>query len=354
MHEILSDARFDSLTPQGVELQPPYDVQRANTGLVAPGIPPPDWLSRLLEMVPVQGHLDLRCSYGVPWVIDQTRAEPGEIHYHILVGGSAVLEDLSGAPPQQLSAGDILLVPHGGRHKLHDGSGAPPSPAHKRATLNLVISENSGSGDRVDLLCGRFIFPPQHERLLRDHLPQSLVVHAFKQPSDNGPPARAQLLNLVQLMWRESVLEGLGGRVMLNALTTALFALTLRVASESHEAPPGLLALAAYPRLAPALTALFREPARAWTLPQLARLCHLSRATFARQFQDRLGRSASDLLTDIRMTLAANTLRKSSVSTAAVADMVGYQSEAAFQRAFKQRMGITPAQWRRAKDSSAD
>ena len=124
-------------------------------------------------------------------------------------------------------------------------------------------------------------------------------------------PNAAQLPGLVALMRRESALEGLGGRAMLNALSTALFALTLRVASESHEAPSGVLALAAHPRLAPALTALFQEPARAWTLPQLARLCHLSRATFARQFQERLGRSASDLLTDIRMTLAANELRKS-------------------------------------------
>jgi AraC family transcriptional regulator, activator of mtrCDE len=196
--------------------------------------------------------------------------------------------------------------------------------------LNLIISENSGAGDRVDLLCGRFILTPQH--LLRDYLPLRLVVRAFKHRSDNEPPAGAQLLRLVELMRGESVLESLGGRAMLNALSTALFALTLRVASESHEAPSGLLALAAHPRLAPALTALFREPARAWTLPQLARLCHLSRATFARQFQERLGRSASDLLTDIRMTLAANELRKSSVSTEAVADMVGYQSEAAFQR----------------------
>jgi AraC family transcriptional activator of mtrCDE len=305
-------------------------------------------------MVPVQGHLDLRCSYGVPWVIDQARAAPGEIHYHILVRGSAVLEDPSGGPPQQLTAGDILLVPHGAPHKLHDGSGEPAAPARKRATPNLIISENAGTGDRVDLLCGRFLLTPQHEHLLRDNLPQRLVVHAFEHAAANKPPVRAQLLGLVQIMWRESVLEGLGGRAMLNALTTALFALTLRVASESHDAPSGLLALAAHPRLAPALTALFREPARAWTLPQLARLCHLSRATFARQFQDRLGRSASDLLTDIRMTLAANELRKSSVSTAAVADMVGYQSEAAFQRAFKQRMGVTPAQWRRAKGPPPD
>jgi AraC-like DNA-binding protein len=175
------------------------------------------------------------------------------------VSGSAVLEDPGGGPPQQLMAGDILLIPDGTEHKLHDGSGTTPSPARKRATLNLIISENSGTGARVDLLCGRFLLTPH-----------------------------------------------------------------------------------------------FGDPSRPWTLPELARLCHLSRATFARQFQERLGRSASDLLTDIRMTMAANELRKSSLSTGAVADMVGYRSEAAFQRAFKQRMGVTPAQWRRAGDDSSD
>jgi AraC family transcriptional activator of mtrCDE len=130
---------------------------------------------------------------------------------------------------------------------------------------------------------------------------------------------------------------------MLNALSTALFAITLRLASEVTEPPDGLLALAGNPRLVPALTALFNEPARAWTLPELARRCNMSRATFIRHFQERLGRSASDLLTDIRMTVAANALKTSDMSTGAVAELAGYQSDAAFQRSFKHRMGITPA-----------
>jgi AraC family transcriptional regulator, activator of mtrCDE len=81
----------------------------------------------------------------------------------------------------------------------------------------------------------------------------------------------------------------------------------------------------------------------------------VSRATLARQFQDKLGQSASDLLTEIRMALAASELKRPSVSTAAVAHAVGYQSEPAFQRAFKSRMGMTPAQWRKTQElSSAD
>lgn len=311
--------------------------------------PPLDWLSRLLDMMPVRGHLDLRCFYGAPWRIEQEGAEPGEIPYHAVLAGSAVLDDPAGGRPQHLVAGDILLLSRGSAHVLHDGSGAPAVPARSRGNLNLTISENAGTGDRLDMLCGRFILTPPHDRFLRDSLPDRLVVHAAAHSAATARPGTgAQLAGLVSLMRSESAGESLGGRAMLNALSSAMFALTLRLASETREPPAGLLALVGHPRLAPALAAMLNEPARAWSLPELARLCNMSRATFVRHFQDSLGRSASDLLTDIRMSMAANELKKPSMSTGAVADAVGYQSEAAFQRAFKQRMGLTPAQWRRA------
>jgi AraC family transcriptional activator of mtrCDE len=310
-----------------------------------------DWLSRLFEMMPVRGRLDLRCSYGAPWRIDQGPGEANEIPYHAVVGGSALLEDLAGGkPPLQLKTGDILLLPGNPRHVMHDGSGARAKRAQNHQHLNLVISENSGRGERLDLLCGHFAIAPPHDRLLRTYLPPRLVVHAAT--SSGQPQTAAQLAGLVSLMRGESGDDHLGGRAMLNALSTAMFALVLRLASETDAAPRGLLALAGHPRLAPAVAALFNEPARPWSLPDLARLCNMSRATLARQFQEKLGRSASDLLTDIRMTLAANELRKSSLSTGAVAEEVGYQSEAAFQRAFKSHMGVTPAQWRRMQEPS--
>jgi AraC family transcriptional activator of mtrCDE len=307
-----------------------------------------DWLSRLLDMTPVRGQLDIRCAYGAPWRIDEAPAGAGEIPYHVLLAGSAVLDDPAGGPPQSLEAGDILLIPDGGAHVLHDGSGLPAQAARNSAQLNLIVSENNGGGDRLELLCGRFVLAAPHDRLLRDYLSSRLIVRA-QIPSDGvaDSAARAQLLTLLSLMRDESSADRLGGRALLDALSTALFALTLRIASESASAPSGWPALAAHPRLQPALMALFHQPAHPWTLPELARLCHMSRATLARQFQETLGRSPSDLLTDIRMSLAASMLEKTSESTGAVAESVGYQSEAAFQRVFKQRMGITPARWRR-------
>ncbi|MCP3447310.1 AraC family transcriptional regulator [Bradyrhizobium sp. CCGUVB14] len=311
-----------------------------------------DWLSRLFEMMPVRGRLDLRCAYGAPWRIDQGPGEPNEIPYHAVLAGSAVLEDPSGGRPLKLERGDILLLPSNPRHVMHDGSGAAPLPARNRTSLNFTISENPGSGERLDLLCGHFAIAPPHDRLLRSYLPPRLVVHAGADAGDGD--TAGQLAGLVALMRRESADDRLGGRAMLNALSSAMFALVLRLASLTDDAPRGLLALAGHPRLAPAVAALFKEPARAWSLPELARLCGMSRATLVRQFQEKLGRSAADLLTDIRMALAANELKKSLLSTGAVAEAVGYQSEAAFQRAFKSHIGITPAQWRKSQQPGRD
>jgi AraC family transcriptional activator of mtrCDE len=315
-----------------------------------------DWLSRLLELIPVSGGLDHRCFLAAPWRIDYEPSRPGEIPYHIVLGGSALLEDPGGEPPQKLVAGDIVLLTDGAPHALHDGRGLRALPSHERTTPNLKIIENDGAGERLDMLCGCFIFSPVHERTLRRYFPRRVVVRAAKSGATTTElEATAQVARIVSLMRSESSAENLGGLAMLNALSTALFTLVLRLASEaSWKAPTGLIALAANPQLAPALTALFNEPSRAWTLPGLARLCNMSRATFIRHFQDRLGRSASDLLSDIRMTVAANALKTSDTSTRAVAELAGYQSEAAFQRTFKQRVGVTPAQWRRQARMNGD
>src|ERR1700752_1138371 len=247
-----------------------------------------DWLSRLFEMMPVRGRLDLRCSYGAPWRIDQGLGEANEIPYHAVLAGSATLEDPAGGRPTQLKAGDILLLPGNPRHVMHDGSGAAPLPARNRASLNFTISENLGSDERLDLLCGHFAVAPPHDRLLRSYLPPRPGVHPGTHPGQKQKEPAAQLAGRVSLMRSESADDHLGGRAMLNALSTAMFALALRLASETEDAPRGLLALAGHPRLAPGGAALFNEPARGWSRPELAQLSGMSRAPLARQFQEKL------------------------------------------------------------------
>ena len=308
-----------------------------------------DWLSRLLDLVPVSGRIEHHCLFGAPWRLDLETSGAGEIPYHVVLAGTALLDDPQGGPRLRLSAGDILILPRGTAHSLHDGSGERPSPMRQRFGSAVEIDENDGEGERLDMLCGRFLLSPTHERLLRTYFPERFVARSAAGGQNAASSAtRTQLANLVALMRVEAAEENLGGHAMLNGLSTALFTLTMRLASEALVAPSGLLALARHPRLRPALSALFRHPERAWTLPELASLCGMSRATFVRHFHDRLGRSAADLLTDIRMTVAGKELRRANASVGAVAEAVGYQSEAAFQRAFKRHVGATPAQFRKS------
>jgi len=314
-----------------------------------------DWLSRLLEIVSVAGRLEVRCTFGAPWRVPYERSPLSEIPYHVVLRGSAMLEDGSGGR-HHLTAGDIVLLPGRSEHVLHDGSGNPASPTRDRKQINLTVSENDGTGERLEMLCGRFVISPPHDRLIRRFLPSVLVARAVPQHADASHDTTRQMANLISLMSAESVEDRLGGRAALGALSTALFALTLRLASESGVARTGLLALAGRPRLVAAVTAMFDDPAKPWTLPALAHLCNMSRATFMRHFQDSFGRSAFDLLTELRMSLAANALSQPSATAEAVAGAVGYQSVAAFRRAFARRFGMTPGEWRRSVygDSTAE
>jgi AraC family transcriptional activator of mtrCDE len=313
-----------------------------------------DWLSHLLQIVSVTGQLETRCTYGAPWRVVWGRVAANEIPYHVIVKGRAIFEDPESKTVRELVTGDIVLLPHGAPHVLHDGSGKAPIPTHQHlSSAGWKLSENDGQGERLDLLCGRFFIAPPHDRLIRNYLPANLIAQAMGSHGEEGVgSASNQLASLIGLMRTESAGDRAGGRAILNALSSVLFTLVLRAASDAEEAPEGLLALASHPRLAPAIAAMFADPARPWKLPDLADVCGMSRATFMRHFQDKLGCSALDLLTDLRMSLAANELKKPAISTEAVAETVGYQSVSAFRRVFAERMGMTPGEWRRLAHKS--
>ena len=308
-----------------------------------------DWLSQLLKMITITGQLEVRCVYGAPWRVAWTQSAAHEIPYHVVLKGRAIIEDPETKTARELVGGDIVLLPHGSAHVLHDGGGHAPGPTYNRTGFaGWTLSKNDGQGEHLDMLCGRFFIAPPHDRLIRNYLPTNLVVRAMDVHGEEGiGSASNHLASLVGLMRMESTGDKPGGYAILNALSSALFALAVRAASESELAPAGLLALAGHPRLAPAISAMFANPAQPWNIPDLADLCSMSRATFMRHFRDKLGRSAIELLTDIRMSLAANELKNPAMTTEAVAELVGYQSISAFRRVFAYKMGMTAGQWRR-------
>jgi AraC family transcriptional activator of mtrCDE len=306
-------------------------------------------------MINLTGRLEVRCAYGAPWRVAWPQSALHEIPYHVVLRGRAILEDPETGTTSELESGDIVLLPHGSAHVLHDGSGRTPARTNShQGSAGWILSDNEGRGEALDMLCGRFFIGPPHGRLIRDYLPRALTVRATDGHDGAGAGSTSNhLASLLGLMRLESASDQPGGQTIFNSLSLALFTLVLRAASESEQVATGLLSLAGHSRLAPAISAMFADPARPWSLSDLAGLCSMSRATFMRHFQEKLGRSAMELLADIRMGLAANELKKPVMTTEAVADIVGYRSVAAFRHAFTDKMGMTPGQWRRlARDSA--
>jgi AraC family transcriptional activator of mtrCDE len=294
-----------------------------------------DTLSHLLTLYPVRTALDVRCHYGAPWVLDQPASPDGVAPYHLIARGSALVD---GADGLELQAGDIIVFPHGGAHRLYIGDAAQASPVHKQAG-QLRFESNGGDGPATDILCGEFRFDPDGGGLLAA-LPAMLVVRTADQPDAQA------LRHLIGILQAEAETPRAGSAAVLRQLSSALFALLIRAWLEQALAVPGVFAVMAERRLQAALNGMLSAPEKAWSLKQLATVCHMSRATFARLFKQAAGATPADVLTQLRMAQAARLL-DTGKQAGDVAESVGYQSEAAFNRAFKRRYGVGPGAWRR-------
>ncbi|MGB9990239.1 AraC family transcriptional regulator [Massilia sp. SM-13] len=300
-----------------------------------------DTLSRLLSLYPVDTVINIRCHFRAPWLLDLPASGRGTARYHLLAGGEAVLEGDDGSEIA-LQAGDALVFPHGGAHRIRSlGEGAPLPKHEHQASHGLAVHETGGDGSASDILCGEFHFGAGSEALLAA-LPDVLVVRTA------GQPAVAGLRSLIAILQEEAVAERPGSSGVLQHLSAALFALMLRAWMEQTSGASGILSVLAEKRLQPALQGMLAAPGRDWTLETLAAACHLSRATFARLFSAAAGVPPATMLTHIRMTQAAQLLSQRRLGAAAVGELVGYQSEAAFHRAFHRHHGVGPGQFRRA------
>lgn len=300
-----------------------------------------DALTRVLELANVQGALDVRCYLAGGFSLDHEDALPGEAPFHLVLAGAARLE-LPGHATVDMAAGDLVVLPQGTRHRVHDGG---PRSAAVEPLLDhrgpLDIKRNTLGPADLDLLCGRFTFAPDAARLLLNALPEVLHV---KLADDHGLPA----LEAIVGMFRNEVtrLEP-GALSVVTALTRALFVFALRAHLRQGTLPPSLLSLMGDPRLGNAVLAMLRDPSREWTVATLAAEAAMSRATFARHFEAKGKIPPHEVLTLLRMHLAGDLLRRGELTAGAVADRVGYKSESAFGKTFTRVMGTTPARFRR-------
>jgi transcriptional regulator GlxA family with amidase domain len=138
-----------------------------------------------------------------------------------------------------------------------------------------------------------------------------------------------------------------GSAVMVARILDLIFIQILRAWAAGTDAEPNWLAGAFDPQIGLALSAIHRDPGHEWTVEELARACSLSRSAFAVRFLARVGKPPAAYLAYVRLDAATDLLRDTSRPVTLIAKSVGYTSEAAFSRAFKNRYGTPPARWRR-------
>lgn len=265
---------------------------------------------------------------------------PGTIQFavHAMIQGHSWLWVDGEHNPLELKPGDLALVRGGPDHFIAHEPGA-----------RCVLPENfrtQHSADEAQLdpraavfLCGAYRFAGDIGTGLVGALPPILPI-----PSRIDNPIH----RVVALLSSELAHVQPGRQTVLDRLLDVLVVLGLRTGLASSANAPAWFRGASDPRLSRALQAIHGDAGKPWTVEKLAKLSNMSRATFARAFQEVLGDTPMKYLTDWRMTVARDLLRTQDIPLAEVAERVGYSSLYAFATAFRRHHGQPPGRWRRS------
>jgi AraC-like DNA-binding protein len=313
-----------------------------------------DVLSDVLRAIRLTGSVYFDFDLSSPWVAEAPPARqiartvmPGAqrvIEYHLIARGSCWGHAV-GQAPMRLEEGDLIVFPQGDPHVLSSEPGMRAVPdmavfARTSTPLPMVYELGGGGPERARLVCCFLGCDERPYNPLLTSLPP--VIHLSA-----GGTATGWLGTLVGIAVNESRSARAGGENILSRISELMFVEAIRHYVEML--PPsqtGWLAGLRDPVVGQALAALHGEAREAWTVERLARLVGLSRSVLAERFTDLVGHPPMLYLAWWRMQLASRLLVEGG-NVSAVADAVGYESEAAFSRAFKKLVGQSPATWRR-------
>ncbi len=300
-----------------------------------------DPLSDILALLRPDRYLTAGFDAGGDWAV-RYDDQVGRIKCYAVTRGTCWLA-VDEAAPVRLSAGDCFVLPSGRSFTLASDLGVTPvSVRQVHAGLRYGgVVVHQGGGD-VYLVGARFDLTGRQSRALLRSLPPILLV---EEASD-----QAALRWVIERLMDEMRQNRLGASLAAHHLAHMMLlqALRLCLSSRSHDGGSWFFALAD-PKLGPAIAAMHAEPARRWTLQDLAAQAGMSRSIFAQRFRERVGETPIAYLTRWRMMLAAERLTSGSDTLAQTAQALGYDSENAFNTAFKRVMGCSPRRYARAE-----
>jgi len=321
-----------------------------------------DAFSEILQGVKLKGALYFRAEFSAPWGVTAPHASalapalaPGASHlviYHFVVGGVALVRLNDGAAVA-VGPGDVVLIPHGDAHSFSNGTFAEQieysAIAKKVLAHDLTPMRAGGGGATTRFICGYMVCDPLLCRPILDGLPPLVKVNIRTDRS--GQWLESSILHLVE----EAASGRAGSEAILAKLSEALFVDTLRRhVAQMPERRAGWLAGACDPIVGRSLALLHSRVDHAWTIADLAKQVGLSRSALVERFSRHLAEPPMSYLARWRLQLAARALTSTPRGIAQIASEVGYQSEAAFHRAFKREFGAPPAQYRRQVASAPE
>lgn len=297
-------------------------------------------IDKLISLSNVRGSLDLRCQLQGDWALEHNQEALGVAPYHIVLAGECLVA-LPTGQHLPMRAGDILLLPAGSAHVIHS-PGKNVSAVKPRVITGkgLTVHRIGSASPDLDMLCGRFHY--NRASLLFSALPEYLAISSDSLLGDG------QLASLVTILRSEADGEQAGAKFLLDALSQALFTLILRAHLGTQGQTTGVLGLLSDKRLGQVWQAMVGDPAHEWNIDLLAGAANMSRATFMRVFVKVAGVSPWVLLTQLRMELGFRLLSHSDLGLNDIAAQVGYQSQAAFSKRFKETYGEAPGRMRKA------
>ena len=320
-----------------------------------------DALSDLLQVVKLNGALFLDTRFTAPWCVESRPArELGGIFagaghivfFHILTQGRCRARLKSGGDTLSVEAGDLLLVAHDDAHIMGSDLQLAPVPSDSLARPappgGMLGIDHGGGGAETRFMCGFLACDPQLCRPLLDALPRLLRV-----PLGDGAGAQ-WLIGLARRGAEVNSAPGPGSGTMLAKLAELLFVEAMRKHIESlPDRQVGWLAGLRDRHVGRALALMHENPMQRWSVDRLAGQAGLSRSALAQRFTELIGQPPMQYLKRWRLGLAAAALKDSRRPVAALAEQYGYESEAAFNRAFKREFGMPPASWRRQRTAAA-
>lgn len=306
-----------------------------------------DTLSSILNALNFNSAFYYATDFHPPWSI-RVPSFRRVARFHYVVQGHCWVRMDGAEKPRLLTAGDIVIVPHGQTHVLSDSQDASPLALEQAMAQSDYRGEgifrfgDGGNSHATQLVCGHFEFDEDFDHPLVDSLPTLISCN------ENAGLEFSWLKDSLRFLSHVAQSEPMGAHSIIKRLSEIIFIQSIRYWYQRNADGDGFLAALQDANLSRSLLAFHRDHGCDWSVEQLARSAGMSRSLYAERFKSALGMAPMAYVTQWRMQVAKRLLRQSTLSIEQIAAEVGYESLPAFSKAFKRVVESNPGEYRRA------